>query len=125
MSFAQYADVGVRVFSVQDYANTYQLDTNTTSPTPYNKILRGGSWGFFHLHPVDWGKRNSFTLKPIWYSNYDNGVYWPIFVIEIRSQAQSPSFQVLEVTKSTDTFSFTVYDGQSYLIFNGAPTGAR
>lgn len=124
-SFANYSDVGVRVFPVQDYANTYQLDINTSSPTPYNKILRGGSWGFFYLHPVDWGKTNTATLKPVWYSNFDDGVFWPVLVIAVSENTGRSNITINYITKQSDVISLTVNKSTSYLIFNGAPTSAN
>ena len=124
-SLANYADVGVRAFPVQDYANTYQLDVNTSSPTPYNKILRGGSWGFFYLHPVDWGKTNTATLKPIWYSNFDDGVFWPVLVIPVSENTGRSDISIRYITKQSDSITFYVDENTSYLIFNGVPTSAN
>lgn len=124
LSIAEYGDVGARVFYVQSYANNYQLTNTSNSVTPYNNVLRGGTWGYFCLHPVDWGSTNTFKLTPYWVSNYDNGVFWPILIITLTGNHNTANFEVRNIDEQTDIITLSVDNNRSYLIFNGAPVGS-
>ena len=124
LSIAEYGDAGVRVFHVQSYANNYQLTNTSNSVTPYNNVLRGGTWGYFCLHPIDWGSTNTFKLTPYWVSNYDNGVFWPILIIAVSANTGSSTIAMRYITKQSDVISLNVNNSTSYLIFNGAPVGS-